>query len=166
MRCDGMDVLDTHAVIAEALRQVREERRPVLVEAVTYRFRGHSMADPEEYRSKEEVAGWRERDPIPTFGNLLEREGIVDADARAEIDAQALAQVDDAVAFAESSPFPAPESLYDDVYVLGEQVHGWYSLRTSEPREGEATTQVAEHASTGEIPQQITSALQAGEDAG
>jgi len=166
MRCDGMDVLDTHAVIAEALRQVREERRPVLVEAITYRFRGHSMADPEEYRSKEEVAGWRERDPIPTFGDLLEREGILDVDARAEIDTQALAVVDEAVAFAESSPFPSPESLYDDVYVLGDQVHGWYSVRTSQPQDGAGAQQVAERASTGEIPQQITSALQAGEDAG
>ncbi len=165
MRCDGMDVLDTHAVIAEALRQVREERRPVLVEAITYRFRGHSMADPEEYRSKEEVAGWRERDPIPTFGDLLEREGIVNAHARAEIDARALAQVDEAVAFAERSPFPSPESLYDDVYVLGNQVHGWYSVRTSEPQDGDGTPPAAEPASTGEIPQQITSALQAGEDA-
>ena len=79
-RCDGMDVADTHAVIAEAVDRVREDRRPVLVEAVTYRFRGHSMADPEEYRSKEEVAHWRERDPIPAFGELLEREGILDAE--------------------------------------------------------------------------------------
>ncbi len=83
MRCDGMDVLDTYTVVSEALRRVREERRPLLVEAVTYRFRGHSMADPEEYRTKEEVAQWRERDPIPRFGDLLEREGVLDADARA-----------------------------------------------------------------------------------
>ena len=81
MRCDGMDVADTYAVVAEALGRVREDHRPVLVEAVTYRFRGHSMADPEEYRSKEEVAQWRERDPIPAFGGLLERAGIVDAGA-------------------------------------------------------------------------------------
>ena len=80
MRCDGMDVVDTHAAIATAVDRVREDRRPVLVEAVTYRFRGHSMADPEEYRSKEEVAQWRERDPIPAFGALLEHEGILDAD--------------------------------------------------------------------------------------
>jgi pyruvate dehydrogenase E1 component alpha subunit len=131
MRCDGMDVLDTHAVVCEAVRRVREERRPVLVEAVTYRFRGHSMADPEQYRSKEEVSQWRERDPIPAFGDLLEREGILDAAARPQIDARALAQVDEAVAFAEASPFPSPESLYDNVYVLGDQVQGWYSVRTS-----------------------------------
>jgi len=126
MRCDGMDVLDTHAVVSEALRRVREDHRPVLVEAVTYRFRGHSMADPEEYRSKEEVAQWRERDPIPAFGELLEREGILDAQERELIDREAIARVDAAVVFAEASPFPAPESLYEDVYVIGEQVHGAY----------------------------------------
>jgi len=54
-RCDGMDVVATHTVISEAVNRVREDRRPELVEAVTYRFRGHSMADPEEYRTKEEV---------------------------------------------------------------------------------------------------------------
>ena len=77
MECDGMDVLDTHAVTREALRVAREERRPVLVEAITYRFRGHSMADPEEYRTKEQVAQWRTRDPIATFGDRLEAEGVL-----------------------------------------------------------------------------------------
>src|SRR5439155_24659033 len=66
-KCDGMDVLDTHAAIAEALRCAREERKPQLVEAVTYRYRGHSMADPEEYRTKQEVEEWQKRDPILTF---------------------------------------------------------------------------------------------------
>ena len=66
LRCDGMDVLDTYYVTQEALRIAREERRPVLVEAITYRFRGHSMADPEEYRTKEQVAEWRSTEvPIP-----------------------------------------------------------------------------------------------------
>ncbi len=168
-RCDGMDVLDTHAVISEALRRVRQERRPLLVEAVTYRFRGHSMADPEEYRTKEEVSQWRARDPIPAFGDLLEREGALDPDQRAQLDEHARTQVDDAVAFAEASPFPPPDSLYDDVYVLGEQVHGTYSVRTSQPGDGANETPPQPNgpalASTGEIPQQITSALQAGEDA-
>jgi pyruvate dehydrogenase E1 component alpha subunit len=126
LRCDGMDVLDTHTVVSEAVRRVREERRPLLVEAVTYRFRGHSMADPEEYRSKAEVAGWRERDPLPAFGDLLEREGLLDTQQREAIDADARARIDAAVQFADASPFPSPESLYDDVYVLGDQVQGWY----------------------------------------
>jgi pyruvate dehydrogenase E1 component alpha subunit len=126
MRCDGMDILDTHSVVCEALRRVREDRRPLLVEAVTYRFRGHSMADPEQYRTKEEVAHWRERDPLPAFGALLEREGVLDASERERIDREALKRVDEAVEFAERSPFPEPKALYEDVYVLDGQVHGRY----------------------------------------
>jgi pyruvate dehydrogenase E1 component alpha subunit len=126
MRCDGMDILDTNRVLSEAVAHVRKERRPLLVEAVTYRFRGHSMADPEDYRTKEEVAQWRERDPIPAFGDLLEREGILTGEQREQIDHEALERVDAAVEFAEASPFPDSESLYDDVYVLDEQAHGQY----------------------------------------
>ena len=125
-RCDGMVVLDTHGVVAEAVERVREDRRPMLVEAVTYRFRGHSMADPEEYRTKEEVAHWRERDPIPAFGTLLEREGILDAQGREGLDREAVARVDAAVEFAEASPFPAAESLYEDIYVLDQHARGAY----------------------------------------
>ncbi|HVE67832.1 MAG TPA: pyruvate dehydrogenase (acetyl-transferring) E1 component subunit alpha [Solirubrobacteraceae bacterium] len=128
MRCDGMDVMDTHHTTQEALRQAREERRPVLVEAITYRFRGHSMADPEEYRTKEQVAQWRARDPLTTFGDRLVTEGVLTEPQREEIDRVANETVDAAVQFAEDSPFPPPESLYDDVYVLGDQVQGWYSI--------------------------------------
>ncbi len=130
MRCDGMDILDTHKVLAEALERVREERRPLLVEAVTYRFRGHSMADPEDYRTKEEVAEWRERDPIPAFGELLEREGVLTAEQREQIDHEAVQRVEQAVELAEASPFPGPETLYEDVYVLDEQAHGHYHEAT------------------------------------
>jgi pyruvate dehydrogenase E1 component alpha subunit len=163
MRCDGMDVVDTHRVLAEAAARVREQRQPVLVEAVTYRFRGHSMADPEQYRSKEEVARWRERDPISTFSARLLEEGILDEDALAGIDAQALAQVDAAVEFAEASPYPRPESLYDDVYVLDGEVRGTYTTRRSAAaptgdRPGAAVND--------EIPQQLTEALAVGEDGG
>src|SRR2546426_2944273 len=111
MRCDGMDVVDTHRVVSEAVRRVREERRPLLVEAVTYRFRGHSMADPEQYRSKEEVEQWRERDPIPSFAQRLVSEGLLDEAERAQIDERALARVDAAVEFADASPLPPAESL-------------------------------------------------------
>jgi pyruvate dehydrogenase E1 component alpha subunit len=168
MRCDGMDVLDTYAVMAEAVRRVREERRPLLVEAVTYRFRGHSMADPEQYRTKEEVAHWRERDPIPAFAQRLISEGIISESDRELIDADAIARVDAAVEFADSSPFPAPESLYDDVYVLEREVRGLYSLQSTD---GGASQQppVSQPASTvaavnDEISQQLSDALAAGED--
>jgi pyruvate dehydrogenase E1 component alpha subunit len=139
MRCDGMDVADTYRVTCEALRIAREERRPVLVEALTYRFRGHSMADPEEYRTKEQVAEWRERDPLKTFADALADAGVLDDDARERLDADAVARVDDAVAFADASPHPSPDSLYDDVYVLGDQIQGWYSMdeRTPTPHRGE-----------------------------
>jgi len=170
MRCDGMDVLDTHGVVAEAVRRVREDHQPVLVEAVTYRFRGHSMADPEQYRTKEEVAQWRARDPIPAFGELLKTEGVVDEDDLARIDSEAVERVDGAVAFADASPFPAPETLYDDVYVLDDAVRGSYSVRTTSPED--AADQDARAGGPDglgedgaqEISQQITTALQAGED--
>jgi pyruvate dehydrogenase E1 component alpha subunit len=143
MRCDGMDVLDTYSVVCEALRRVREERCPLLVEAVTYRFRGHSMADPEQYRTKEEVAEWRKRDPIPAFATLLEREGALDPAAREQIERDALRRVDEAVEFAERSPFPEPKALYEDVYVLDGQVRGRYHgapLADGAAQEGGAPT--------------------------
>jgi len=150
VRCDGMDVADTHRTIAEALRRAREERQPVLVEAITYRFRGHSMADPEDYRTKEQVAEWRKRDPIELLGARLVKEGALDEDALRELDEAAVARVDEAVAFADASPFPSPESLYDDVYVLGDQVRGWYSVdeRAPEPHRGEDEREMA----PGDIP--------------
>jgi pyruvate dehydrogenase E1 component alpha subunit len=157
MRCDGMDVLDTYAVVCEAIGRVREERRPLLVEAVTYRFRGHSMADPEQYRTKEEVAQWRARDPIPAFGEKLVSEGLIDEQRLAQIDGEAIERVDAAVAFAESSPFPAPESLYDDVYVLDQESHGSYSVKTTPLQERSTESMHADGAD--EIQQQINDAL-------
>jgi pyruvate dehydrogenase E1 component alpha subunit len=139
VRCDGMDVADTHRAIREALERVREERQPILVEAITYRFRGHSMADPEEYRTREQVAEWRRRDPIALWSARLVEEGVLDEAAVEALDADAVSEVDEAVAFADASPFPAPESLYDDVYALGDQVRGWYSVdeRTPDVHRGE-----------------------------
>jgi pyruvate dehydrogenase E1 component alpha subunit len=163
MRCDGMDVLDTYAVLCEAVERVREERRPLLVEAVTYRFRGHSMADPEQYRSKEEVAQWRERDPIPAFGDRLIAADVIDEAERERIDAEAIARVDAAVEFAEGSPFPTPESLYDDVYVLGGASRGWYSVRTTDPRrDAEESTESRDFSQPRDgdgVQQQMTDAL-------
>jgi len=169
VRCDGMDVLDTYRVLSETIARVREERRPMLVEAITYRFRGHSMADPEQYRTKEEVAQWRERDPLPAFAQLLIGEGVIDEAERQRIDEQAIARVDAAVEFADASPFPPAESLYDDVYVLPSagtddtEVRGWYSVETAGDRARDAVTDGAAPAANDEIPMQLTDALAAGE---
>ncbi len=156
VECDGMDVVDTHAVIAAAISKAREERCPVLVEAETYRLRGHSMADPEEYRTKEEVERWKQRDPCVTFAERLEAEGILGDGEREELDAAAVARVDAAVAFAEASPFPDPATLYDDVYVLGDQVRETPAFTpTGAPDHGPSAQ--------GEVPRAITSALEARE---
>src|SRR3982751_7061978 len=77
VRADGMDVLAMRDTVAEHIRIAREERRPTMVEAFTYRFRGHSAADPEVYRTKEEVAEWRKKDPIEAFADRLEQEGLL-----------------------------------------------------------------------------------------
>jgi pyruvate dehydrogenase E1 component alpha subunit len=119
LRCDGMDVGDTYEVLSEAIEKVRADRTPILVEAMTYRFAGHSMADPEEYREKEDVKEWREQhDPIDTFAAKLD-----DVDLEA-LDEEATQTIDAAVEFAEASDFPTAESIYDHVYVTGDQVRG------------------------------------------
>ena len=76
-RIDGMDVLAVREGVAEHIRMAREDRQPTLVEAFTYRFRGHSAADPEVYREKEEVEEWRQKDPISTFAERLISEGVI-----------------------------------------------------------------------------------------
>jgi pyruvate dehydrogenase E1 component alpha subunit len=142
LRCDGMDVVETYEVMREAIRRARDDRQPILVEAITYRFRGHSMADPEEYRTKEQVAEWRKRDPISSFADRL---GIDEEEGK-RLDDAAVRRVDDAVAFADASAFPPPESLYDHIYVLGDQVKGWYSVdeRSAGVHRGEHERQLAE----------------------
>jgi pyruvate dehydrogenase E1 component alpha subunit len=145
MRCDGMDVVETHEVMGEAIRRAREERQPVLVEAITYRFRGHSMADPEEYRSKEQVAEWRKRDPIANFAERLVEQDLIEEGEPERMDEAIVKRIDEAVAFADRSAFPPPESLYDDIYVLGDQVKGWYSVdeRSAGVHKGEEERKLA-----------------------
>jgi pyruvate dehydrogenase E1 component alpha subunit len=133
-RCDGMDVLDVERCVAAALEKAREQREPQLVEAVTYRYRGHSMADPEEYRTKDEVEDWRTRDPLKTFPARLVEDDVLSEDEIERLDEQAIATVDEAVDFAERSPFPDLASLYDDIYVIGDQVRDpWWSTDSRSP---------------------------------
>jgi pyruvate dehydrogenase E1 component alpha subunit len=145
MRCDGMDVTDTYHVMREAIRRARLDRQPILVEAITYRFRGHSMADPEEYRTKEQVAEWRKRDPIPNFADRLVARGMIDDEEPRRLDDATIKRIDDAVAFADHSAFPPPEALYDYIYVLGDQVKGWYSVdeRSAGVHKGEEERDIA-----------------------
>src|SRR3954453_13983526 len=77
-RVDGMDVVAVRECVAEHLRLAREARRPTLVESLMYRFRGHSAADPEVYRTKEEVQQWRERDPIESFARRVIEAGYAE----------------------------------------------------------------------------------------
>jgi pyruvate dehydrogenase E1 component alpha subunit len=117
-KVDGMDVFAVREAVARAVERARRDRTPSLIEADTYRFRGHSMRDPAGavYRTKEEVEHEKARDPI-----LLLRERALAAGALSEADVRAIEKdvndrIDEAVAFAEASPVPAPEELFTDVY--------------------------------------------------
>ena len=115
-RVDGMDVLKVLEATQEAVAAVRGGEGPYLIEAMAYRFRGHSMADPSEYRARSEEERWRTRDPITTFGTQLVDDGTVSREELDSIGSEVEAIIDAAVQFAEESPFPEPDALYDDVY--------------------------------------------------
>jgi pyruvate dehydrogenase E1 component alpha subunit len=134
VRADGMDVLAMRETVAEHLRIAREDRRPTLVEAFTYRFRGHSAADPEVYRTKEEVEEWRKKDPIEAFADRLEGEGVLEEGQRDAMRERVEEQVMEAVEFADASPEPPLDSLYDNLYVVGDQVPGWYAVDERAPK--------------------------------
>jgi pyruvate dehydrogenase E1 component alpha subunit len=114
---NGMDLVEVRTVVGEAIERARQEKRPTLLEIETYRYRGHSMSDPGKYRTKDEVEQMMKHDPVFQFGKrLIEQERFVQADVDA-VDQEVLQQVEDAVKFAEESPWPGVETLYEDVYV-------------------------------------------------
>ncbi len=116
-RCDGMDPLEVYEVATRVVERVRRSGRPYAVEAITYRFAGHGAADLfQPYRSKEEVARWKQRDPLVLLEARLRELGVLDDARVAEVGAWAERKVQEAVAFAEESPEPPPEELYRDVY--------------------------------------------------
>ena len=115
---DGMDVLAVREVIGRAVERARKDKTPALIEARTYRFRGHSMRDPAGavYRTREEVEREKQRDPIVLFSERCVKDGILaDVDVKG-IEKDVADLVDEAVAFAEASPEPPPEWLLTDVY--------------------------------------------------
>ncbi len=112
---DGMDPVAVHGAVAEAVATCRRDRRPYAIEARTYRYRAHSMADPDLYRDKEEIARFRDLDPVTTFPEGLIAAGIVTSDDVAQMLDEAAKIVADAVAFAAASPEPPAEELHRDI---------------------------------------------------
>ncbi len=113
---DGMDVVATAAAVRQAAEQVRSGAGPFLLECRTYRFRAHSMYDPELYRSKDEVEEWKLRDPIASFRALLEKEGILTGAEMEGLEREAREATDRAVAFAEAGEWEPVADLLKDVY--------------------------------------------------
>ncbi len=116
-RIDGMDVMNVRQAAEKALEAVRGGGGPFFLEILTYRYRGHSMGDPERYRKAEEVKKWQENDPIGIFRRYLTENSIATEKDLDEAETRAGADIQDAVEFAESSPEPAPEALFENVYV-------------------------------------------------
>ena len=113
---DGMDVIAVYEAAGEAVARAREGKGPTLIEAKTYRFRGHFEGDAGSYRPKEEIEEWLKRDPLKIFKEkLLEMKVLTEKQAD-KIDQEMLAEMDQAVKFAQESPFPEPEEALENVY--------------------------------------------------
>lgn len=115
VQVDGMDVVAVFEAVQRAAQQVREQGVPMFVEIRTYRFRAHSMFDPELYRDKQEVEQWKTRGPIHTYTARLKAQGLLTEEEFLALDAQAQAEVDAAVAFAEAGTWEPIETLLHDV---------------------------------------------------
>ncbi len=113
---DGMDVLAVREATARAVERARKDYLPTLLEIRTYRFMGHSMSDPGNYRTRAEIEKYQERDPIKLFAASLLEEKIVDDKTIEEIDRSVREEVEDSLRFADESPLPDPSELYTDVY--------------------------------------------------
>jgi pyruvate dehydrogenase E1 component alpha subunit len=113
---DGMDVLAVREATLRAVERARKDYLPTLLEIRTYRFMGHSMSDPGNYRTRAEIEKYQERDPIKLFSATLLEEKVVDEKTLEEIDRKVREEVEDSLRFADESPLPDPKELYTDVY--------------------------------------------------
>jgi pyruvate dehydrogenase E1 component alpha subunit/2-oxoisovalerate dehydrogenase E1 component len=113
---DGMDVIAVEAAAKEAVTEIRSSEKPFLLECRTYRFRAHSMYDPELYRSKAEVEEWKKRCPIATFTQKMKREALIDDVDIEAIESDAVREINEAVAFAETCTWEPLEDLTRFVY--------------------------------------------------
>jgi pyruvate dehydrogenase E1 component alpha subunit len=115
-KIDGMDVMLVKRTMEDAMERARNGE-PSLIEAITYRYRGHSVADPARYRTQEEVQAWRDQDPIERFYRQVADAGLMSEEEREEIERRVEAAVDEAVDFAENDPAPDPSGLFEFLYV-------------------------------------------------
>jgi len=113
---DGMDVLAVREAVQRAVERGRKSYFPTLIEVRTYRFMGHSMSDPGNYRTRAEIEKYQERDPIKLFSTTLLEEKIVDEKLLAKMDEEIREEVERSVKFADESPLPPAEDLFTDVY--------------------------------------------------
>ncbi len=114
---DGMDMMKVREVASKMIEEIRKGSGPQFLEANTYRFRGHSMGDPERYRKSEEIKEWQKSDPIGIFNKYLVDNGIATQDELKQQEEEASQIVEEAIQFAQESPEPEPEALYENVYV-------------------------------------------------
>ena len=113
---DGNDVLAVHEATQEAMARARRGEGPTLIECKTYRWMGHSIGDPQEYRTAEEVESWKKKDPIQRFENNLRQKGLLDDGKVKETYRSVVEEIEAAVQFAESSPMPQGEDILACVY--------------------------------------------------
>ncbi|MAU56445.1 MAG: pyruvate dehydrogenase (acetyl-transferring) E1 component subunit alpha [Dehalococcoidia bacterium] len=113
---DGMDVLAVKETTEEAIKKIRQGQGPCFIEATTFRFQGHSMADPAKYRNEKEVEGWKQKDPLITFPKYLISEGIATQSEMNSIINDIDQIIDEAVRFASESPEPDLKELNNDIY--------------------------------------------------
>jgi pyruvate dehydrogenase E1 component alpha subunit len=113
---DGMDVEAVHKSVARAAERARKGEGPTLLEFRTYRYKGHSMSDPQKYRTKDEVEGYKQRDPVEVVRKvLLDKKFATEKDIEA-IEQKVASQVEESVKFAEESPYPEPAEAFTEVY--------------------------------------------------
>lgn len=116
---DGMNIMTVRETALRMLADIRAGKGPMFLEIMTYRFRGHSMGDPERYRKQDEVHRWQENDPIGIYQGYLVKEKIATDKELSKVESDAMQEVEEAADFAEKSPEPAAEELFTDIYVEG-----------------------------------------------
>jgi pyruvate dehydrogenase E1 component alpha subunit len=112
---DGMDVVKVHEVLSDVVEKARNGGGPQFVEALTFRYQGHSVADPDKYREKSEIDEWKKRDAIEHVRQLLLKDGVKESELD-KIDAGVQSEMDEVMKFAEASPAPDPATIYDYLY--------------------------------------------------